>query len=283
MVSELVWRDNELRLDGWLFVNEESPKGLPTGATDHFRLYKPASLLRDYQAALRFLGGVSVDRVLEIGMWDGGSLALLNEIFSPGLLVGVDLQQRSDSEYFRDYVLAHPQTRFTTHWGVDQADVEALRDVVRQTDVEAFDLIVDDGAHLYAPTKAAFQELFPLLRPGGCYVIEDYGWVHLPEMQAPDSPWSDQRSMAELVYEIVGAMASEGPGVVANVTFLPTLAIIERGPEAIRPGFDLNQRISVRQGPSTFDQQKRRARALAGRIKRKLGQMRVTASEGSEQ
>jgi predicted methyltransferase len=39
-------------------------------------------------------------------------------------------------------------------------------------DDQLLDLVVDDTSHL-GPTRASFNTLFPRLRPGGVYVIED--------------------------------------------------------------------------------------------------------------
>jgi hypothetical protein len=44
------------------------------------------------------------------------------------------------------------------------------------------DLVIDDASHIYGPTKASFQALFPLLRPGGLYLIEDWAWAHWPRL-----------------------------------------------------------------------------------------------------
>ena len=43
---------------------------------------------------------------------------------------------------------------------------------------KGIDLVVDDASHLYEQTKATFAMLFPLVRPGGNYVIEDWSWAH---------------------------------------------------------------------------------------------------------
>ena len=38
--------------------------------------------------------------------------------------------------------------------------------------------MIDDASHLYEPSLASFETLFPLLRPGGTYIIEDWKWEH---------------------------------------------------------------------------------------------------------
>ncbi len=40
-------------------------------------------------------------------------------------------------------------------------------------------LVIDDASHLYQETKVSFETLFPLLRPGRLYVIEDWNSDHL--------------------------------------------------------------------------------------------------------
>ena len=43
---------------------------------------------------------------------------------------------------------------------------------------ESIDLVIDDASHLYVETKASFEELFPRLRPGGLFIIEDWASGH---------------------------------------------------------------------------------------------------------
>ena len=41
------------------------------------------------------------------------------------------------------------------------------------------DLVIDDGSHVYTPTRTTFDLAFPRLREGGIYVIEDWNGEHL--------------------------------------------------------------------------------------------------------
>jgi hypothetical protein len=39
---------------------------------------------------------------------------------------------------------------------------------------DPLDLVIDDASHLYGPSLATFETLFPALREGGLYVLEDW-------------------------------------------------------------------------------------------------------------
>ncbi len=94
--------------------------------------------------------------MLEIGVAVGGSLMLWDEYFDhpQARIVGID------------------KAPFRTHyWG--RVEV-VLEDVLTWDPTgRSFDLVVDDGSHLYAEVRSAFTKLWPLVRPGGLYVVED--------------------------------------------------------------------------------------------------------------
>ncbi len=49
-----------------------------------------------------------------------------------------------------------------------------------------YDIIIDDGGHTMTQQKVSFDVLFPLLKPGGIYVIEDLHTSYWPEfLDAP--------------------------------------------------------------------------------------------------
>jgi SAM-dependent methyltransferase len=50
------------------------------------------------------------------------------------------------------------------------------------------DLVFDDASHFYRFSKVSFETLFPLLRPGGLYVIEDWSWVCWSELPEDFNP-----------------------------------------------------------------------------------------------
>jgi hypothetical protein len=101
-------------------------------------------------------------RVLEIGVYQGGSLDLWEHYFGPSaVLVGVDIDEAA-------LHLADP--RRTILLG-DQADPEFLRSVVDQHG--PFDIVIDDGGHTMEQQITSIETLFPLLADGGVYLVED--------------------------------------------------------------------------------------------------------------
>lgn len=111
-------------------------------------------------------------RVLEIGVFRGGGIDLLADYFGPrATLVGFDIDETA-----RD--LTDP--RFPVFVG-DQSDPESLLAVNAQ--YGPFDVIIDDGGHTVNQQITSAEVLFPLLRDGGVYLIEDVHTSYWPKYQ----------------------------------------------------------------------------------------------------
>ena len=138
---------------------------------DEFRLLKTESLVREYESiADEWRGG----RLVELGIFLGGSAVFLNELCRPQSLLAVDLRKKA-SRPLRRY-LSQPGTpsALHCHWEVDQADRSTLRRLVREEVGLPLDGVIDDASHMLQPSMASFDALFPLLRQGGTYIIEDW-------------------------------------------------------------------------------------------------------------
>jgi SAM-dependent methyltransferase len=118
--------------------------------------------------------------IFEIGIKRGGSTAFINEIAPPRRLVALDIEDTpppSLTDYLRDH---DPRQAVRLHNGIDQGDRARLADLVTTEFRDGpLDLIVDDASHRYEPTIASFETLFPALRPGGLFLLEDWNWEHL--------------------------------------------------------------------------------------------------------
>src|SRR4030095_5289109 len=104
-------------------------------------------------------------RLLELGVYRGGSLLLWRDYFERGLIVGLDLQPIQ---------LDDPTGRIRIYEGM-QHDRELLDRIARETAPQGFDVIIDDCSHIGELTRISFWHLFDnYLKPGGLYVIEDW-------------------------------------------------------------------------------------------------------------
>ena len=63
--------------------------------------------------------------------------------------------------------------RFTFVRGDAGSDIDMKR---LAKSASGFDVIIDDGSHASYHQQLAFKYLFPRLRPGGTYIIEDLQW-----------------------------------------------------------------------------------------------------------
>lgn len=104
-----------------------------------------------------------VGRLLEIGIYHGGSLRMWEEFFPEARIVGLDIDPSTLFSY----------GRINSHL-CDQRNLSDLTKIATHyTDLGGFDIIIDDGSHI--PSDQAFTANFlvPYLSPGGWYIIED--------------------------------------------------------------------------------------------------------------
>ena len=121
-------------------------------------------------------------KLLELGIYKGGSLLQWRDFFRNGQIVGLDL----------DHVDIDDLTgRISTYQG-DQRDLQLLDRIAGERAPDGFDIIIDDASHIAAFTKISFWHLFDNhLKPGGYYVIEDWRvsyWEAWPDGAKYDWP-----------------------------------------------------------------------------------------------
>lgn len=113
-------------------------------------------------------------------------------------------------------------------FGVDQENREQLRTIMEREFPDApLDVVIDDASHRYGPTKASFNTLFPLLRPGGKYFIEDWGWAHWRGRY--QEHWMDEPALTNLIFELTMVVASWGGYMVSRVDVAHGFVAVERG------------------------------------------------------
>ncbi|GIU88233.1 MAG: hypothetical protein KatS3mg009_2748 [Acidimicrobiia bacterium] len=177
-------------VDGVEFVCKYSPESTPT----KFHIVKPIDLVNRYRALCaqewRHAG------IVELGIAEGGSTALLALLARPEHLVAVDIEPEPLDALDRFITDRGLQDSVRPFYGLDQGDHEQLAAVVDGAFAGAsVDLVIDDASHQYELTRSSFETLFPRLRPGGMYVVEDWNAAHamriavrraLQNKEAPD-------------------------------------------------------------------------------------------------
>jgi hypothetical protein len=103
--------------------------------------------------------------VIEVGVAGGLSLALWQWYFSAARIVGIDIMPTA-RRYAADRAIVEIGS---------QADAAFMQDVCRAHPPTIF---IDDGSHLAEHNVATFECVFPMLLPGGLYVVEDLA-LHL--------------------------------------------------------------------------------------------------------
>ncbi len=113
----------------------------------------------------------------------GESLKVWRDYFADGRIIGVDIRPKRLTIGYRVSTLV-----------CDQSKPEELRWV--NASEGPFDIIIDDGSHVQSHVMTSFRTLFPLLRPGGIYVIEDLGACYAEgygdwtDPGRPEAEWS---------------------------------------------------------------------------------------------
>jgi len=103
---------------------------------------------------------------LEIGLGAGCSARMWDEYFSKAKLYFIDIVPYV-VERGNKYLSAKAKCFL-----VDQSNKKALDDFAKRID-EEFDIIVDDGGHTMDQQLNSFIALFPYVKSGGIYVVED--------------------------------------------------------------------------------------------------------------
>jgi hypothetical protein len=128
---------------------------------------------RYYEKQLAPYRHVDGARILEIGADKGPSLGAWLEYFEKpevvqGLAYGVD----ADAAQKEACSLMPTQCSKLKIYSMDQGNVTALASLV-QNNPTGWDVVIDDGSHLPQHQLLSFQKLWPNIRPGGLYAIED--------------------------------------------------------------------------------------------------------------
>lgn len=169
--------------------------------------------------------------MLEIGVYMGGSLELWRSYFGPDATIfGIDIDPQCASR-----VDPPNQVRIGS-----QGDPLFLASVIGE--MGRPDIILDDGSHIAEHQAASFRALFPSLKNGGLYVIED---AHTSYWRDFQGGYRRAGTAVELAKRLIDDMhhwyhAKGGNPEIAGLHIYDSVIVIEKGrkdsPRWIRVG-----------------------------------------------
>jgi SAM-dependent methyltransferase len=232
----VIWEGDAFTLNGIQYLCS-TIGGFVASKPGSFCLLKSRSAVEGYE---RLLAELKPRTILEIGTWQGGSLAFLTDLAEPRRAVGVDLSPKPSAALI-DFISRRSLTDVLhVYTEVDQCDLERLNEIVSTEFDDPLDLVIDDASHRLDPTRTTFSILFPWLRRGGKYVVEDWSWAHTPlPVLVEETP------LSVLSLELVLAAAS-WPDAIAALDVNNDWTIVTRGHAALPSPFDFRIGIDER-------------------------------------
>jgi hypothetical protein len=126
-----------------------------TKSVTHYELYEPYfSPLRDEQL-----------RLLELGTHRGDSIRIFASYFQNAELVSLDINDNAVDLSTCANALALV---------ADQRNADQLRLISERHAPDGWDIIIDDASHYGSWSLLSFDALFPLMKSGGLYAVEDW-------------------------------------------------------------------------------------------------------------
>lgn len=140
-------------------------------------------------------------KLFEIGIDKGYSIKLWKEYFIKAKIYSIDIVDKTEFAEDRVNVFVGSQN-----------DTKFLEDIDK--DHGPFDVVIDDGSHINEDMFTSFVTLFPLLKPGGLYVVEDLHACYWPWVQK--NPNNNFTNIVKELLDRVNASGRTGTACRAN-------------------------------------------------------------------
>jgi SAM-dependent methyltransferase len=193
-------------------------------SADRFYIVKDIDHVRWYVDLFERVQGAAI---FELGIAEGGSTALTALLAHPRKLVAIDNEEQRLGALDRFIEARGLDDVVRPYWGVDQGDPTRLREIAAvELAGDLLDLVIDDASHQLHLTRSSFDTLFPYLRPGGTYLIEDWNNDHVffdavvAALKDPTAPWH-----AEATRSLQAAMGGPAEKRVQKPEPLSTLGV----------------------------------------------------------
>lgn len=196
-LDDLNWESEDtFSIDGVKIQLEKRPPSERRISTEnHFTLVKPKAFLKVYFELLPH----NPRSILDVGIFQGGSVVLFDLLFKPDRLAGVDVSKQEIAPLM-SYLADKPDKH--AFFGTSQGDRDAMTDILETCFPDGVDLVVDDASHQLELSRETFNLCFPHVTPGGLYVLEDWSWSLNPKRQSQGALWFDEPSLVNLVIDL---------------------------------------------------------------------------------
>lgn len=158
----------------------------------------------------------TAETFVEIGVWEGASIAAWLDYFYQAHIIGIDTD------------LSRVGKRFEGLERVELIEMSASSESLISRLPDAIDILIDDGSHLVADHMQTFHNLWPKIRSGGFYIVEDLHTYFWPKSNPPDS----DQWLIELVRDTLGRGKSPDKELsgssIASLTFFQSLAVFRK-------------------------------------------------------
>jgi SAM-dependent methyltransferase len=247
-IAPKTWHsDEDLEVDGTRFhlaVNSDDYTTAES-TSDEFVLVKNRVLV---DQMTRTLERLKPQRIVEVGIFKGGSAALLAALSPTAQITAVDISPQRVAALDQFITARGLEGRLHPYYGVDQGNAERLAEIVdRDHGTKPLDYVVDDASHLYRETRTTFEVLFPRLRPGGVYAIEDWAWAHFPDdlWQAGGGWFHNRPALTNLVVELLMIVGTT-PELISNLHISHDCVEVVRGHTHYQPRIRLEDHYQNR-------------------------------------
>ncbi len=182
-------------------------------------------------ALYAYLSPVKPQKILEVGIAQGGSAFLHTSLFSLSKYVGLDLR-REDATVLALLEKKYGSDRVKLFYETSQADKARIAQICAEEFDGPCDVVIDDASHQYEFSVQTFEAALPHLRPGGIYLIEDWSWAHWAGAKWQDGKTGyniEQPALTNLVFELTMLCASR-PDILSDGVIKKGFAAFRRGP-----------------------------------------------------
>lgn len=133
-------------------------------------------VLYDYIINAQYLKKQSPLSILEIGIRQGDSIKIWDKSPLFNKVVGVDIDSIE-----KDVVRFDFTDKVVLEQGMDGYDPKIAKYINKKH--SKFDIILDDGDHMWESQVKFFELYYDLLAPGGVIMCEDITQIYLPQLQ----------------------------------------------------------------------------------------------------